>query len=678
MVAPLSSSLERHVPNVYEVQSAFHQLLKYGDALHSSRLTAAQAQLQEMVREHTRTLLYMETHGVPDDTAGDAVPFSLVPLHAVYDGACTSIQDSIAGLMQAQQTPQQTELRTECVRALLQCVEVLVQALGWVLQPASSTTRTAETMTGLQQRLDETAAQAAEECPSPSGDNHNDSDTTAAVSAWLDQAQASLSDLALFVTATYPSGAWFANRNRRATVRSRRLRHPSDIDDAPFTALLRAARSTEDDDVTLLSEVLRGVAQAHTQCLATVRVTETRPTDTAALAAIFAPLNAAINTLSTTCEDVISRREEDRPHAHAVLEAGNLFTWLTTKQEPCVVAEEAYGSANTYLNKITARGNVLLLQQETGFAVDRPDLTKATVTWASMLREVLQRVMLMVVYRYPRHVPWGEMVEAAMTRRSAPRPPSEPRRGSREGEPVWRRGGASAAAAAEGRTAPRVHQQQEHQPAPPASLPPPPPPEPTAASAAAAPRVTSPSPSPAEGAAAPPSCTYDAVTQTWTVQSYHQPLISPTSGAEQEPVYVVLPEEEVHPSHLVRIHRCFNTYVTVPAKVKGVSVQHCQHTKLQLAGSHGPVRIADTEKQEMLIETSAPSVHATRVTGLVLHLAGSHAVDIVTKLTTDVNVNVMVEAADGEQEVRELALPAQYISTITGGDVLTTKEVTYS
>jgi hypothetical protein len=702
----MPTSPHGEVPTIYDVQRSFQETITCGNTLQLPRFTAAQNHLSEVLREHTRLLQYMETHGRPAGEGTDGAelePACLVAFHAVYDSAFQAIRDSIDGLSHTQPPQQQQHNAAADLNrliCLLKCVGLLTEALGWVLQcPASPTQHTANAMSALQHRFGEESAQVAAMTPSSSSRASSVPEAEAVVVNWVRQAQTALSDLANYVSKTYPYGAWFGHRNRRAAVRSRRLRHPSDIGEGPFKSLVLASRSVEDDDITLLSAALLTVAQAHMTCLTAVRTTASRPTDPAALVELFMPLNNAMNELTATCEDVIGRREDDRPHAHAVLEAGNIFTWLTTQQEPCVVAEEAFGSANTYLSKITARGNVLLLQQESGFAVDRPDLTKAMVTWASMLREVLQRVMLMVVYRYPRHVPWGEMVETSMSR-SQPRLPSEPRSGSREGQqqPVWRR----AASASPNQSAPALpatsppvpappmeqhHHQQQQQPQPasppppPSSVPPPPPPQ-TASSAAA-------SAAPAEAAkdAAPailcdrnpsPSCVFDTVTSTWTVQHYHQPLVSAESGAEQEPVFVVLPEDDVQQSHFVRIQHCFNTYVTVPRKVKGVAVEHCQHTKLQLAGAIGPVRITDTEKQEMLIEQSAPSVHATRVTGLILHLAGSHETEIITKLATDVNVNVMVEMADGDTEVRELALPAQFISTIGAGDVLHTKEVTYS
>ncbi|KAL7700900.1 Adenylate cyclase associated (CAP) C terminal [Lotmaria passim] len=699
-----SSSPERPVPNVYGVQASFNNLIKCGEELHRERLTAAQEQMSEVLREHTRALLYMETHGRPSsETAAGSQkePACLVPYHAVYDSACKSIQDSIAGLEHAQHHSSGQENNNSSGPAeatarqtihLLKCVKVLVHALGWALQPASPTQQTAITMSFLQHRFSQASAHATEPPSSSStGDTSSqpalDEEATDGVAVWVRQAHTALSDLAYFATAMYPCGAWFGNRNRRTVVRSRQLRHPSDIGDAPLKALVLASHSVKDDDITLLSEAMLGVAQAHTICLAAVRSTESRPADAAALAALFAPLNNALNELSATCENVISRREDDRPHAHAVLEAGNVFTWLTTTQEPCVVAEEAFGSANTYLNKITARGNVLLLQQETGFVVDEPELIKAMVTWASMLREVLQRLMLMVVYRYPHHVPWGELLETPMPR-TPPRPPLEQRGEGREGQPVRRRGASAFPSDAAPATAPAP----APAPAPAApkadskQLQPPPPPS-AAAAAAVATTVAAATGSKAEegkvtGAAtddaASPSCSFDAVTSTWTVEHYHQSLVAAGTGAEQEPIFVTLPAEAVQQSHFVSISHCFNAYVTVPKKVKGVAVEHCQHTKLQLAGAVDSVRITDTEKQEMLVEESVPIVYATRVSGLTLHLAGSHDTQIVTKLTTDVNVNVMVEMPDGDQEVRELALPAQFISTIGEGDTLNTKEVTYS
>ncbi|KPI89027.1 hypothetical protein ABL78_1840 [Leptomonas seymouri] len=674
------------VPNVEEVQASFHKLIRCGHKLHTASLTAAQEQLLQVVREHTQALLHMETHGRPTSVTADGVgdeSWRLVSFHAVYDNACKSIRDSIAGLRQLQHDPRETN--ADQVTCLLRCVETLVQALGWVLQPASPTPQTADIMSVLQHRLSELSAQATggsfSDIASHStraGDTENNK---SAAADWLNQANAALCDLACFATKTYPHGAWFANRNRRAVVRSRRVRHPSDVGDAPFQALVLASHSTEDDDVTLLSEAMLSVAQAYTRCLAAVRSTEVRPTELEALAEIFAPLNSAINELSSTCEDVINRREDDRPHAHAVLEACNIFTWLTSRHEPCVVVEEAFGSANTYLTKVAARGNMLLLQQEMGLAVDRPDLTKAMLTWASMLREALQRVMLMVIYRYPQHVPWGEMIETTMPRNPPPLP-TEPRRGAHGGpQPVWRRSAAASASrtpVAPSAQGPEAVPHSHPVPPPASSLPPPPPPPPAAAEV----NATAPFPAPTAPNASPVatsmSVAFDSATSTWTVQHYRQPLLSAVSGEEQEPVYVVLPEEEVQWNHSVHILHCFNAYVTVPKKVKGVTVQHCQHTKLQLAGAIGPVRVSDSERQEMLIEASAPSVYAKRVTGLVLHLAGSHETEIITALTTDVNVNVVVKMADGDQEVRELALPAQFISTVGDGDALHTREVTYS
>ncbi|KPA78246.1 hypothetical protein ABB37_06400 [Leptomonas pyrrhocoris] len=667
MVAPRTSSPKGPVPNVYEVQTGFQDLIKSGDKLQLAQLTAAQEHLSDVVREHTQTLLYMETHGHPDgevDDGTEQAPWCVLSFRAVYDNACASVQGSIVALSAPQLGAREAD--TQLTIHFLEAVDVLLQALGWVLEPASPTLNTADTMSNLQHRLHEVSAEAIKSVSSDALTSDDNKERAGKVDDWLTLAHVALFDLSSFASKTYPNGAWFANRNRRAAVRSRCTPYPTDIDETPFKALVLASRSVEDDDVTLLSEALLRGAQAHTQCLAAVRSTEERPTDPAALAQLFAPLNNAINDLSSTCEDVISRREDDRPHAHAVLEAGNIFTWLTTTQEPCVVVEEACGSANTYLGKIIARGKVLLLQQDMGAAADRPDLTKATVTWASMLRDVLQRVMLMVVYRYPRRVPWGEMMEASMARKK-PQPPSEPRNGSREGsqhhhQPLWRRGASVAA-----RGAPPAAS------SPPSSVPPPPSAaaEENTASAHAPPPAADPD-------ATSPSCVFDADSKTWTVQYYHRPLISAGSGEEAEPLYIALPEAEVQPNHSVHLHHCFHAYVVVPQKVRGVTVEQCEHTRLQLAGVTGPVRLRESVKQGLLIQESAPSVYATRVRGLTIYLAGSHATEIITRLTTDVNVNVSVETAEGDQDTQELALPAQFITIIGDADTLRTKEVTYS
>lgn len=727
------------VPTMQEVHLAFHELLEKGVNLTLPRVVTAQEVLHEALREHTRLLTYMETHGRPTAEAATVEaggePACVYTFRVVLENASATVLDCIdAATQQRQRETQQsapaptfsTSLLTQpspstasaaaaaLAEDILQCMEVIIESLSWALRRSGVASDVLEYLIGLQQRLAALTAHAMEvsakmqklaansSAPATSGTASIPSAAVVVLlPAWLRQANTAAGVLVRFVSATYPHGAWFAHRNRRAVVRSRRLRHPSDVGEAPFEVLVRAAARVEDDDITALSMVLLQVAQAHTKCLSSVRTTRERPADRHSLAHVFAPLNAALNDLTATCEDLIGRREDDRPHAHAVLEAGNVFTWLTTELEPCVVVEEAFGSANTYLSKITARGNVLLLQQqESGFAVARPELTKAMVAWAGMLREILQRVVLMVLYRYPRAVPWGESLEFPMPRHTfAPHPPSVPRESGAAAVPVWRR--AASAAAPDAEAAAR------HPPTPPPEAATSPPQmELSAGSAHAAGRspadaispVMSPETVPpppmlqsidapplpssmaAAAAAAPPAgeCTLDVVTQTWTVRGFHQPLVDAATGAEQEPVFVTLPEAKVDRSHLVRIIDCFNAYVTVPTKVKGVAVEHCQHAKLQLAGSIGPVRITDSERQEMLIETSAPRVYATRVTGLTVHLAGDRETELVTKMATNVNVTVMLEMPDGEQEVRELALPEQYSTTVKDDDQLVTTEVKYS
>lgn len=361
-----------------------------------------------------------------------------------------------------------------------------------------------------------------------------------------------------------------------------------------------------------------------------------------------------------------------------MLEAGNVFTWFAADSEPCVVIEEAFSSANTYVNKITARGNVQQ-EQQNGCALGQQELAKATVMWAAMLREALEWVALLVLYRYPRAVPWGESLESPMPRFiSGPRPPSAPRdRG--EAVPVWRRAQTAAEQVLRRQTHPSSSTTSSAAaPAPPTrrtqdalvvgAMPPP----------STTSKSAEPQPADAQQSKPTPECTLDAVTQTWTVQHYHQPLVGPASGAKQEPVLVVLPEEKLDSSHLVRILDCFNTYMTIPVRVRGVAVERCRNSKLQLASSVGPVRISDTERQGVLIQTSALGVHAAKVNGLTIYLAEECNTPIVTRMASNVNVTVMARMPDGDQEVRELALPEQYITTIKEADQLVTREVTYS
>ncbi|CAG9573439.1 hypothetical protein LMJF_21_0891 [Leishmania major strain Friedlin] len=700
---------EETIPNLDEVEVAFRELLRQGASLDMPQVAAAQNALQKVLREHTRLLTYMETHSRPNadaasataDDDDDTEPACVYTFRVMYDGAITAVHDSVVAATQQRQRAAGSFSRAKAsleassssslTEDVLQCMETLIESLGWALHRSIAFTGDAQSyFTPMQQKLSalSTHAMSASEpgratrslsSTSPATSNTAVAALAIVLPAWLRQANVALSTLSHFVSKTYPHGPWFAHRNRRAVVRSRRLRHPSDVGEAPFETLVRAASRVQDRDVEALSEAVLRVAQAHTQCLAAVRATSERPRDRPSLAKIFAPLNTSLNGLTATCEDVIRRREDDRPHAHAVLEAGNVFTWLATDLEPCVVIEEAFSSANTYINKITARGNVLLLQQENGCALGQQELARATVTWAAMLREALERMVLLVLYRYPRAVPWGESLESPMPRYiSKPRPPSVPRdRG--EAVPVWRR----AQTAAE-----QVARRPTHPPSSTTSS--------TAAPAPPMPRTqdalvvgampppntvlksAEPQPTDAQQSKPTPECTFDAVTQTWTVQHYHQPLVGPASGAKQEPVLVVLPEEKLDSSHLVRILDCFNTYVTIPVKVRGVAVERCQNSKLQLASSVGPVRISDTERQEVLIETSAPGVHAAKVNGLTIHLTEAYNTSIVTRMASNVNVTVTARMPDGDQEVRELALPEQYITTIKEADQLVTREVTYS
>ncbi|TPP54682.1 Adenylate cyclase associated (CAP) C terminal family protein [Leishmania donovani] len=618
---------EETIPNLDEVEVAFRELLKQGASLN-------------MPYTHSRPNADAASATAYDDD-GDTEPACVYTFRVMYDGAITAASSS-----------------SSLTEDALQCIGVLIESLGWALHRSIAFTGDAQGyLTSMQQKLSALSTHAmsafepgratlSSSSTSPATSNTAVAALAIVLPAWLRQANVALSTLSHFVSKTYPHGPWFAHHNRRAVERSRRLRHPSDVGEAPFETLVRAASRVQDRDVEALSKVVLRVAQAHTQCLAA---------------------------------DVIRRREDDRPHAHAVLEAGNVFTWLATDLEPCVVIEEAFSSANTYIKKITARGNVLLLQQENGCAIGQRELAKATVTWAVMLRDALERMVLLVLYRYPRAVPWGESLESRMPRYiSEPRPPSVPRdRG--EAVPVWRR----SQTAAEQVVRPPTHPPSSTisstaAPAPPmprtqgavvvGAMPPP----------SKASKFAEPQPTDAQQSKPTPECTFDAVTQTWTVQHYHQPLVSPASGAKQEPVLVVLPEEKLDSRHLVRILDCFNTYVTIPVKVRGVAVERCQNSKLQLASSVGPVRISDTERQEVLIETSAPGVHAAKVSGLTIHLAEECNTPIVTRMASNVNATVTVRMPDGDQEVRELALPEQYITTIKEVDQLVTREVTYS
>ncbi|KAL0524849.1 LOW QUALITY PROTEIN: hypothetical protein Q4I28_003671 [Leishmania naiffi] len=130
-----------------------------------------------------------------------------------------------------------------------------------------------------------------------------------------------------------------------------------------------------------------------------------RPMDRPSLANIFALLNTSLRELTNACEDAIDRREDDRLYPHAGLEAGDVFT-LTVDWEPLAI-QEAFDTANTYINTIADRENALLLQQGNGYVVEKPGLATTTVTWPVMLREALKRVVLLMLYCYPRAVPWG-------------------------------------------------------------------------------------------------------------------------------------------------------------------------------------------------------------------------------------------------------------------------------
>ncbi|KAL0505130.1 LOW QUALITY PROTEIN: hypothetical protein Q4I31_003731 [Leishmania lindenbergi] len=163
-----------------------------------------------------------------------------------------------------------------------------------------------------------------------------------------------------------------------------------------------------------------------------------RPMDRPSLANIFAPLNTSLRELTNACEDATDRREDDRLYPHAGLEAGDVFT-LTVDWEPLVI-QEAFDTANTYINKIADRENALLLQQGNGYVVEKPGLATTTVTWPVMLREALKRVVLLVLYRYPRAVPWGgDSLESLMPRHTCKSHPPFTPRGLSVIAPVWRR-----------------------------------------------------------------------------------------------------------------------------------------------------------------------------------------------------------------------------------------------
>ncbi|KAG5479428.1 hypothetical protein LSCM1_04690 [Leishmania martiniquensis] len=66
------------------------------------------------------------------------------------------------------------------------------------------------------------------------------------------------------------------------------------------------------------------------------------------------------------------------------------------------------------------------------------------------------------------------------------------------------------------------------------------------------------------------------------------------------------------------------------------------------------------------------------VRGLTIHLGEGRDTEIVTSMVSNVNVTITVIMADDAQEVRELALSEQCITTIKAADQLVTNEVTYS
>ncbi|KAG5479427.1 hypothetical protein LSCM1_04689 [Leishmania martiniquensis] len=472
---PLSPSPrpEEAIPHVDEVQTVFQGFLNCGAGLNTARVAAAQNALLEVLREHTRLLNYMETHGRPKadaasitaggDRVGHGEPACVYRFRIVYDSAIATVQGGVVSASLERQRPQEVgdislskaprlaPSSPSVTESALQCIAVLIESLGWVLRRPDPFAGDAKSyLASLQQKLGVISTNAV---PSSKpglatvslASTSSKTSTTSGVGlatvapAWLRQAHVALSTLSHFVSGTYPHGPWFAHRNRRSVVRSRHLRHPSDVGEAPFEMLVCAASHLQDEDVMALSTVVLKVAQAHTKCLSVVRATRERPKHRSNLESIFAPLNTSLNDLTAMCEGVIRRCEGNRPYAHAVLEAGNVFTWLTTDMEPCVVIEEAFGSANTYINKITARGTVLLQQQGNDYSAQHSELAKANVRWAAVLREALQRMVLMVLYRYPRAVPWGESIESPMPRyTSEPRQPSAPREQG-ERSPVWRR-----------------------------------------------------------------------------------------------------------------------------------------------------------------------------------------------------------------------------------------------
>lgn len=625
-------------------------------------LKVALQHLAQMVREHERSINFIETHSSPHP--GDPQPPCLTRLHNT-SGAAGEFFETTAVAAQKHQD-------TDPAATLLPCVSTLVESLCWILQPTG--TPMEEVISPLQSRLATDSQTAVARISDAVVQQH--------LRAWLRDVYAALNRLVVFVIANYPRGVWYGHHNRREIARHRRLRHPADVGDAPFEAVLRVSGPLHDEDVEQLSAALLAVSQAHTACLDVVRRTPPhRSAEQQQDHALFAPLNAALDRLSAACEGVIARREDARTQAHAVLEAGNLFTWLTATSEPCVVVEEAFGSADLYLTKTTSRGNVLLQQHGSNLTEEQQNLAKAAVVWASTLRDALRRLSLMVSYRYPRSVPWGEEVEAPMERRS------DADQGSVPPTPLWCRPQTSRSVSSRGtsvRLGPNMHSVPSS--APPRHA------KPSSISeeeeevegekVASKEEVVAdraPPQSHPEASIPPkPSCRYDANSSTWVVEHYSQQLINEQTGEEQDPVFVTLPEETLESSHRVSIRDCLNTYVTVPSKVKSIVAEDCRLMKLQVAGVEEAIRFSSCERQEVLIETAAHAIHATQVQGLTIHMTGSTDIPVFTSSTTNVNITVMAVDADGEPEVRELALPEQYISTIQANDAVVTQEVKHS
>jgi len=150
---------------------------------------------------------------------------------------------------------------------------------------------------------------------------------------------------------------------------------------------------------------------------------------------------------------------------------------------------------------------------------------------------------------------------------------------------------------------------------------------------------------------------FDPKTKKWRVEYFdgEQITIEATAAAES-----------------VSIYNCNKCTISVVGKVTNILASGCTGCGFVFDSVISGFEIVNCKKVQIQINDKAPQVILDKSVGVVVYMSGAEAKDtkIVTSLTDE--VNVVIPAADEEEEDVELFVPVQYLSKIVNGVLVTT------